>query len=625
MPSGNTDIGLDRRKMLKALGVGGIAGLAGCTGGDDQSTPEGTEGEDGGDGTATETPAQDLGETLVGPDGEQVSLKMVYSTGSETTRTTAQFFQQEYGKMGIDVSLQGVPFNTMLSKYAQNTYAGDGEERSSFNAGPRDESTSEEQWDLMAGIGFNSYPRTPTSIRPFWTDERKREQSTVNFYGYRPSEDIAAMLDEASSETDETARQELLSEVFGILSRDQPVNFYQFSVDLNGFQQNVRGISAGPSIGYDSQQRYLAPDESGSPSVQGSYVVGSGTDAKTLNPIRINDTSSDARLGLALDGAYSLGNDDEFVPRWVTEVNTDDKQTYEVVLRDGLRWGAGYGQMTAEDWVYYIEEVHQAEDNWAGDVNQSDWFRDDAPIPVEQTGELTFEIRLPSVDPAFVKKPVMWGAYCLPKALVEKYRGDGDGEGLNQDPDVQEIAYSGNLGPYTYERWDRESVFVATRNDDYYLADDDQFVGDDAPYFEDARYQVFGEESTRLSAFETGEITATGIPPGKASRFEDLDSTKVIQTPNAFCSIMAYNQRANGWGELRKTEVRRALSMGVNKQVIVDNINRGYANAAHTHQPEYSAWFDDSKVQRTGVGDSYSTAMAKQLLDENLSSDYSFE
>ncbi|SEK54899.1 ABC transporter substrate-binding protein [Haloferax larsenii] len=616
------NVNLDRRSLLRTLGAGGIVGLAGCTGGNDDTTT--TAGDGGGGGDSTATPAEDLGDTLVGPDGEQVSLSMVYSTGSETTKTTAQFMKQEYGKMGIGVELTGVPFNTMLSKYAQNTYKPeDGEERSSFNAGPRDEATSQEQWDLMLGIGFNSYPRTPTSIRPFWTSEKKRKQSTVNFYGYRPSEDIAGMLDEASQETDEAKRQELLANVFGVLSHDQPVNFYEFSVDLNGFQKDVQGINPGQSIGYNYQQ-YFRGDSGGSASMSGGYSYGAGTDAKTLNPIRINDESSSDRLALTLDGAYSFDNNNEVVYRWVESIDTDDKQNYEFTLRDNLQWGGDYGQMTADDWVYYIKEVHQAEDNWAGDVNQSDWFRGEEPIPVEKTGKLSFEIQLPEVDPAFIKKPIMWGAMCLPKSLVEKYRDmDDGGNKLNQSTAIQEITYSGNLGPYTFERWDRESVFVAKRNENYYLRDVEGYDG--TPNFEEYKFQVFGEQSTRLSAFETGEIDQLMLPSSKAKKFEDLSSTKVIQTPNAFCSILAYNQRANGWDQLRTREIRKALSMGVKKKTIVENIDRGYAKVAHTHQPEYSDWFDDSKVEKTGVGENYGAAQAKQMLADNLSGDYKFE
>lgn len=360
--------------------------------------------------------------------------------------------------------------------------------------------------------------------------------------------------------------------------------------------------------------------------VQGDYVVGDATDAETLNFIQISDVPSANRVGLTLDGAYALTPppNSEVFPLWC-DISTEDSQTYEVELRDGLEWGGGYGQMTAEDWVYMITEVFQAEDNWAGFTNQSDWIRDDEFIPVERTGELTFEIRLPEVDPAFPLKPVMWGEFCMPKELLEQYVPDRDIEGLQQDEEIQSLAYSGNLGPYEFERWDREAQFVATRNDDYYMQDAtdipegyDAEAWQGAPYFESWTYQVIPEESTRLSALRTGELTQTSIPENRVSQFEGEEDLYVNVAPQPFNSLLIYNQRANGWEPFRSVEVRRALSYAINKEAVVENVLRGFGNVAHTFQPEFSRWYDDSEVVETGVGDAYSPEEARNRLEDAL-------
>jgi peptide/nickel transport system substrate-binding protein len=627
---------INRRGVLRGLGAGGAVGLAGCAGGQGTPTPGAESQGDGGDGTAapteTTTPER-LGETLTDPDGNQVTLTAVYSTGSQTTETTMEFIKQRLAQVGIGLELTGVQFQTMLAQYAQNS-APDGE-GTSFNEGP--EATSQESWDLMGGIGFNSYPRTPTSIRSFWTDVAETQQSTANFYGYSPSEPIAPKLDEASSSTDDVRRQELLATVFGVLSRDQPVNFLTFSRNLVGFRDRVSGLGeTGPSFGYDSQTRYFDDTGGGDPAVGGSYDSGAASGAKTVNPIRSNDTSSDARINLTMDGAYALDNDNEFVPRWVAEYDVNDaKDIYEFFLQDDLQWGGDYGRMTAEDWVYYVRNVHQAESNWAGDVVQSDWFRNGEPISVERTGTLSFEVQLPDTDPAFVKKPVMWGAYCMPKGLIQPYyervRNASSseektriGNELNQSEEVQTLAYTGNLGPYDFERWDRTSVFVASRDGNYYAKDGQVFDGD-VPYFEEYRIQVFGEESTRLSALKTGEITSTGIPPRKVGEFEGNDDVDVVKYPTAFCGMLVYNQRPNGWTEFGKRRVRQAFSTAVDKVVIAEQINRGNADVAYTHQPSYSRWYDDSKVRRFGGPESTSIGGAQRLLDEALPDGYSFE
>lgn len=365
----------------------------------------------------------------------------------------------------------------------------------------------------------------------------------------------------------------------------------------------------------------------GERAVGGTYVSAGATDAQTLNWIQVADEESDSRIGLTLDGAYTIRPGNEIFPLWL-DVSTDDKRVYSVELRDDLRFSEPYGQMTAEDWVYLIKNVHQGEDNWAGSTQASRWMRNDEPIPVEKTGKLTFDIELPEVDPAFPLKPVLWGQYTAPKALLEKYVDGQDTEGLKTDEELNSLSYTGNLGPYTIENWKRESEFVAVRNEDYYLREADDVPEEfaDSPYFDGYTIKVIPEESTRLSAFQSGELTQVGVPDSKVSQFEKMDSAYVNRVPQPFNSLLIYNQRANGWKPFRKQAVRQALSYAVDKRSIVDNIMRGNGSVAHTFQPKFSKWYDNSEVEETGVGDGYSPETARSKLAEALSdTDYAYD
>ncbi|WP_049987608.1 ABC transporter substrate-binding protein [Halobellus rufus] len=351
------------------------------------------------------------------------------------------------------------------------------------------------------------------------------------------------------------------------------------------------------------------------------YVEGTATGTRTLNFLSVDDEPSLNRVQLALDGPYAVTPEQEIFPLWA-DMSTDEGRVYTVELRDGLEWGAGYGPMTADDWIYTITEVFQADPNWAGFPNAGQWRQNGEPIPVEKTGPRSFEIRLQSVDPAFPLRPVMWGQPCMPKALIERYRPDEDQEGLQQDEDVQTLAYAGNLGPYRFERWNRESEFVAVRNDEYYLreADDVPEAWRDAPYFDSYTYEVVPEESTRLSALRTGELTATDVPETRVEQFEDRDDIDVKVFPQAYMTSLIYNQRANGsfYEALREPSVRRALAHAVDKRAIVDEILRGYGNVAHTFQPTFSKWYADGEVTEYGVGDAYSHERAREFLESGL-------
>ncbi|ELY94690.1 peptide ABC transporter substrate-binding protein [Natrialba chahannaoensis JCM 10990] len=364
-----------------------------------------------------------------------------------------------------------------------------------------------------------------------------------------------------------------------------------------------------------------------------TYTVADGTDAESMNFIQVSDDNTNNRLALVMDSAYTITTDNEIFPLWMDIEDTGDAQVYVATLRDNLQWGNDYGQMTASDWVYMIQEVHQGEGNWALSEAAGNW----AGTHVEETGELEFQIELENPNADWPLEPDLWGSYCMPQGLLEPYVDEQDGQGLDQDAEVQELAYGGNLGPYTFERWDRDSEFVAVKNDEYYMNDLDaddfpDYITEEqveawqnAPNFEEFSYQAIDEESTRLSALGRGEIEETNIPSTRVERFEGRPDVDVMEVPYPYLTIMAYNQRMNGWEELRTREVRQALSMAIDKVEISENILRGYAEVAHTFQPQWSEWYDESEVTRFGEGDTYDPDAARDLLEANLSSGYGYD
>lgn len=355
-------------------------------------------------------------------------------------------------------------------------------------------------------------------------------------------------------------------------------------------------------------------------SVGGEYIVGSQTGVTSLNWITISDQPSADRINLALDYLYAITPEKKIFPLLAEEITTDDDRVYTVTLRDNLKWGSGYGQMTAEDWVYEIKNVFQAEENWSGYTNRSYWFRNNKPIPVDKTGKLSFDIKLPEPDPEYLLRPNLSGAWCMPKGLLKQYVPKKDAEGLKKDKEINELAYTGNLGRYTFERLKQESAFVATRNENYYLHDasgvPEAWTG--SPYFDSFTFRVIPEQSTRLSALQEGEVSETTIAVDKAEKFQKMNNITVQIVKQPFLTLLFYNMRKNGWKPFRKQSVRRALSYAVDKKTVAQNIDRGFSEPAHTFQPHWSEWYDDSKVEKTGVGKKYGTQKARSKLKAAL-------
>ncbi|GAB6878605.1 hypothetical protein JCM17823_08790 [Halorubrum gandharaense] len=384
-------------------------------------------------------------------------------------------------------------------------------------------------------------------------------------------------------------------------------------------------------------------DGAESPDTEGlSWVGAQSSEAPNYNVFRVTDTTSGNRITRVQDPAYAFDEDNEFVPRLVRDYDVNDDFTeFTFTITEHGEWSDPYGAMTAEDWVYSISEVIQGEDNWAA-VSMADDFRmpmDEVPdgfdvasepeeedgsydvwFNVERTGEYEFTIETPDSYPAFIEEPILWGFQeVVPKDLLEPYVEQRDGAGINEDDEIQSLSYTGNLGAFDIEVLETEARMFAVADDDYYLTNHEGY--EDTPYMDDWTYQVMREESTRLAAIQAEDITATGIPAARAEEFEEHDEIQVIGTPTVYCQSMFYNMRDDGWEALNVTEVRQALTMAIDREEIVSDIREGYGDVAHTLQPEYSEFYDDSEV----VVWEYDPDAARERMAEHLPNPFHYD
>lgn len=343
----------------------------------------------------------------------------------------------------------------------------------------------------------------------------------------------------------------------------------------------------------------------------------------------IVDADSGDAADLFLDGAYDINQDDEFVGRLVEDYETDDYQTWTFYLQDNLEWSDDYGDVTAEDFVFHINEVVTHPDNWAAHASTSGWFVDGEPAVADVVDDTTFTVELPRPDDRWHLRPGLWGEHILPKDLVEPYYEDwqdGDEDAasnLAESDEVLEFQFVGNLGAYEFEEYRTEDRIIGTRNEDYYMQEEGG-DWDGAPYFDTYEIHVLEEQSTRLGELETEGVSWVDLPADEVDRFDDMDEIHVAQNATPYLRVLPYNQRDNGWEEFRTKEVRQAFSYVVDKEVIADNIFHGYIDTAHTYQPEWSDFYDDGGVSEFGEGDSYDPDTARDLLEDYTSTDYGY-
>ncbi|MCJ7744231.1 MAG: ABC transporter substrate-binding protein, partial [Dehalococcoidales bacterium] len=201
---------------------------------------------------------------------------------------------------------------------------------------------------------------------------------------------------------------------------------------------------------------------------------------------------------------------------------------------------------------------------------------------------------------------IIYDLFPYPKYIATKY--EDDVKAFTEAPEFNNLTYTGNLGPYRFKEWIRNDRFVVERNPEYYLGKD---IG--APYFEQYIIKLFGTPATRQAALEAGDITYTGIEPEQANRFRNMKNIKVYTIPSGACTVLAFNQRANGWEGLKKKSIRQAIAMSINKETITQSVLLGFAEPAFSFIPSISLWYDKESTVRYGVGELYDKKKAAEI------------
>lgn len=350
-------------------------------------------------------------------------------------------------------------------------------------------------------------------------------------------------------------------------------------------------------------------NETGISKLTGKFINGeSGGDAETLNWILASDGTSFGYIELALDGLMVYDNKFNTVLRWLEkdiEVS-EDGLSYTATIRDDLEWSGGK-PVTSEDFVYTMKNLMFAD--WMAYTYAGDWTEEfegkSVYVEPKVDNETTFTIYRKTVNPEFVYTVTDLKVY--PEHIVSKY--EGDVRAFTQAPELNNLSYTGNLGPYRYKEWIRNDKIVMERNPDYYGG---KVNGE--PFFEEYIVKIFGTSEARHAAMEAGDITSTGLEPEQVKKFKEMSSVQVFTIPTSQYQMMQYNMRDNGWEGLRDRNVRQALSMAISKEKIIQQVRLGFGEPAFSFIPNTSPWYDESGLQKLGVGDLYDRDRAKEML-----------
>lgn len=329
-----------------------------------------------------------------------------------------------------------------------------------------------------------------------------------------------------------------------------------------------------------------------------TVTLGQSTLWETMNWMATTSTPTDYVIEEIFDMLFITNTDGTFDPRLADRWDVEGKEV-TFYLNENALWHDGE-PVTAKDVVYTFQLLSSSEASWLrqGTASYFEGTDEDGvelsedSIAVEALDEHTVKLTLKQeTDQLRVFSAYLRDVKILPAHLLA---GIPDGEVANSDFWEHPVG----SGPFRFDgQVDGERVeYVA--NEEYYLG---------SPKFHRLVIR-FMDASTLAAALLNGEVDITADV--SMSDLETLQNADSIQIDT--CTSFQYQDLClNLQDPVFTLNVRRAINAAINKQGLIDQLYKGYGEAAKSILPSRHPYYNENITE-----DTYDPAYATELLEQ---------
>ena len=328
--------------------------------------------------------------------------------------------------------------------------------------------------------------------------------------------------------------------------------------------------------------------------------IGLTTAPTSLDPHYHNHGQSSANAAHVFERLFESDARMQLVPGLATEAKSDDAVTWDVTLREDVAWQDG-APFTADDVAFSLNRASNVP-NSPGSFGV--FTRAIASVAV--TGPHSLRIVTKAPTPLLMTN--------LSNIFIVSRR---HGEGAATDDYNSGKAMIGT-GPYRFVEWSPGTQAIYRRNDAYWREPEP---------WERVRFRVIPNNAARVASLLSGDTDLVAdIPTTDMARLRADARFQIASVPSNRLVFLAFDRtrealatghiaaadgsplQTNPLGDVR---VRRALSMAVNRSVLVDRINEGAAVATGQFVPEgFFGHFSDITPE------AFDPESARKLLEE---------
>ncbi len=326
---------------------------------------------------------------------------------------------------------------------------------------------------------------------------------------------------------------------------------------------------------------------------------------RALDPQLAEDVDTAYVVNQLFEGLYNEDAEGNPVPGAAEsyEANADFTK-YTFHLRDA-KWSNGdpvtaadfvYGWQRAADpalastYAYYLGLVNivNADDIVAGKKPLTD-------LGVKAIDDKTLEVSLKAPTPWFVKTLAHSTLFAAPKATIEKFGADWT---------KPENMVSN--GSYILAENSPGERVVLKRNPNYW--------NDAKTVINEVQFLTINDENQGLTRWRAGEVDQTDVPAGQYPALKQELPDQTYSVPQFCTYYFSVNMTDSAPEALKKKEVRQALNLAVDRDIIVNAVLQGGQTPAYSFTNPHTSGFVVPKIAAEGMSQEERDAKAKELM-----------
>ncbi|WBU61567.1 peptide ABC transporter substrate-binding protein [Paracoccus albus] len=329
---------------------------------------------------------------------------------------------------------------------------------------------------------------------------------------------------------------------------------------------------------------------------------------KTTDPQKNTDVEGSDVLRQIFEGLMNEDLQGGMIPGVASDYEmSEDGLTYTFTLRPEAKWSNGE-PVTAKDFVYgwqrAVDPATASEYAWFIElmnvVNATEIVNGEAEpntLGVTAIDDNTLEVKLTQPTAYFIKTLSHPTTFPVLQSVVEEH-----GDAWTQP---------GNLvgnGAYTLASHDLGVQITMEKNPEYWDAENvilDKLTG-----------ITVNDINVALTRYQSGELDRVDIPAGQYPRLKEESPDEAYSLPYACSYGYLVNMSDKGREELKDPNVRRALALGLDRDIIVEQVLQGGQRPSYNWTHWAMEGFEVPEIEMASMSQEDRTAEAKRLLEE---------